>query len=609
VMVLRPGPLTITAAADYQSCTTVDGRCVPGSETLAFGPLAVTGPAAPAKATGAVPPAAGKPQAAAAPIPAATPAAAGALVVTPLAPAPAEAKAKAANAVPAPVAAGAGATLAAAPAPSSGVGLSLWQYLLLAFGGGLLAVIMPCVYPMLPMTVSYFTNMGGTRRRSVGMALGYGLSIMAIYTGAGVLLSLLFGADAANFISSHWLPNLVSFAIFIVFGLSFLGLFEINAPSSLVNKADAQADKGGWTGLFFMATTLVLVSFSCTVPIVGSVAIAAANGELLRPTLGMLAFSFAFALPFIVFALFPAWLKSLPRSGGWLNVLKVVLGFVELGMAFKFLSSADLSYHWGLVPRPLFLTIWIVLAAVLGFYLLGKIRLPHDGDMGHVSVPRLVLAMVAFMFAVYLVPGLFGAPLPTLSALVPPATRHDFTLAGGAAGSPAVAASGCAPARYGDALELPLGLNGYFTLQEALRCAKEQHKPVFVDFTGHNCGNCRRMEADVWSHEEVLRQLRDDYVVVALYADDKTELPKAEWYTSPRDGRVKSMLGEQNLDFQISKFNANAQPYYVVLNPNDATTQPLLAPVAFEPDVAQFSSFLRAGVKRFKGQRAPVAAR
>jgi len=617
IKVLQPGPLTIAATADYQSCTTVDGRCVPGNDPLTFGPLTVTGAAAPTKPTGAATPPASPAKtttAAAAPAPKDA-AAAVAAAPAPVAAQPTDSTASvAAPTIRSEIAAAPAAPAAVAPVgPSTGVGLSLWQYLLLAFGGGLLAVIMPCVYPMLPMTVSYFTSMGGTRRRSVLMACGYGLSIMAIYTGAGVLLSLLFGADAANFISSHWLPNVVSFLIFIVFGLSFLGLFEINAPSALVNKADAQADKGGWTGLFFMAATLVLVSFSCTVPIVGSVAIAAANGELLRPTLGMLAFSLAFALPFILFALFPTWLKSLPRSGGWLNVLKVVLGFVELGMAFKFLSSADLSYHWGLVPRPVFLTIWVVLAAVLGFYLLGKIRLPHDSETPHVSVPRLVMAMVAFMFAVYLVPGLFGAPLPTLSALVPPPTRHDFSLAAPTgAVVPAVAtstATACATARYADILELPLGLDGFFTLQEAIKCAKEQGKPVFVDFTGHNCGNCRRMEADVWSHEEVLRQLRNDYVVVALYADDKTTLPRTEWYTSRRDGRVKSTMGEQNLDFQISKFNANAQPYYVLLDPNDATNTPLLAPIAYEPSVTKFSEYLQAGVKQFRSQRAPVATR
>ena len=641
IKVLQPGPLTVAAEADYQTCTTVDGKCVPGNETLTFGPLTVTGGVARANtATGAVlhqrPDSLRRTQNAQKATGATSVANKKAVATVGAAAQPIQSlgtgtllhdstsrpKQPNASATPDTVAAlatsapAAATAVVAAPA-GSGVGLTLWQYLLLAFGGGLLAVIMPCVYPMLPMTVSYFTNMGGTRRRSVLMAVGYGLSIMLIYTSAGVLLSLLFGADAANFISSNWLPNLLSFAIFIIFGLSFLGLFEINAPSALVNKADAQADKGGWTGLFFMATTLVLVSFSCTVPIVGSVAIAAANGELLRPTLGMLSFSLAFALPFIVFALFPTWLKSLPRSGGWLNVLKVVLGFIELGMAFKFLSSADLSYHWGLVPRPLFLTIWIVLAALLGFYLLGKIRLPHDSETPHVSVPRLVLAAAAFMFALYLVPGLFGAPLPSLSALVPPATRHDFSLGGNAAASagvpaaalPAAGASVCAPARYDELLELPLGLRGYFTLQEAMECAKAQGKPVFVDFTGHNCGNCRRMEADVWSHEEVLRQLRDDYVVVALYADDKTELPQPEWYTSTRDRRVKSTLGEQNLDFQISRFRANAQPYYVLLDPNDATNKPLVAPIAYEPDVAQFSSFLTAGKQQYHNQRGPVATR
>ena len=622
IKLLQPGPLSISAEADYQSCTTVDGKCVPGNETLTFGPLAVAGAAGKAAvAIGAasVPDRLVSPQGIAprvlkadtsqnaATVPATASALKAAADTTPLtADAPA-----ATGSRPADVTASSSAGLKDS-APSSGVGLSLWQYLLLAFGGGLLAVIMPCVYPMLPMTVSYFTSMGGTRARGVLMACGYGLSIITIYTSVGVLLSLLFGADAANIISSHWLPNLLSFTIFILFGLSFLGLFEIQAPTGLINKVDAQADKGGWTGLFFMAATLVLVSFSCTVPIVGAVAIAASKGELLRPTLGMLSFSLAFALPFIVFALFPTWLKSLPRSGGWLNVLKVALGFIELGMAFKFLSSADLSYHWGIVPRPVFLTIWIVLAALLGFYLLGKIRLPHDSETPHVSVPRLVLASVAFMFAVYLVPGLFGAPLPALSAIVPPATRRDFSLAGTASSPgaplPGASAAACTPARYDDLLELPLGLHGYFTLQEAIQCAKAQGKPVFVDFTGHNCGNCRRMEADVWSHEEVLRQLREDYVVVALYADDKTALPRTEWYTSPRDGRVKATLGEQNLDFQISHFNANAQPFYILLDPNDATNKPLTTPIAYEPDVAQFSAFLRAGSEQFR-KGAPVAAR
>ncbi|UYZ63148.1 protein-disulfide reductase DsbD family protein [Hymenobacter weizhouensis] len=621
IRVLQPGPLTIKAGVEYQTCTDVDGRCIPGSETLTFGPLEVTGgavPPAPAAtpattAPKAAPaPASGGPATAPAPTPAATPATETAPAATT---APEAAAAPVAPAVTPEVspAAAAPAAVAAAAVPAgtsnqpAGVVLSLWKYLLLAFGAGLVAVLMPCVYPMLPMTISLFTKQSRSRGEAVAKALVYGLSIVAIYTGVGVVLSLVFGADAANLISSHWLPNLLSFVIFVVFGLSFLGLFEINAPSGLVNKVDAQADKGGWSGLFFMAATLVLVSFSCTVPIVGSVAIAAANGELLRPTLGMLAFSVAFALPFVLFALFPTWLKSMPRSGGWLNTLKVTLGFVELAMAFKFLSSADLSYHWGLLPRPVFLAIWIALALLLGLYLLGRYRLSHDsGDATHVTVPRLLLAAGVFAFMLYLIPGLFGAPLNGLSALVPPATRQDFAWlnSGGESAAPATAAANalCSPPQYASRLELPHNLPGYFTLQEALACAREQNKPVFVDFTGHNCGNCRVMEATVWSDPQVLQRLRNDFVVVALYADDKTELPASQWYTSARDQRLKKTIGEQNLDFQISRFNMNAQPYYVLLDPSSTPEQPrqLTPAVAYESDITKFVQFLDAGLARHR---------
>ncbi|MCC2546887.1 thioredoxin family protein [Hymenobacter sp. BT175] len=615
IRVLQPGPLSIKADVEYQTCTDTDGRCIPGSETLTFGTITVSGVAA--KPTGAVtPPGAGPATAtAAAPAPAASPETSAATTLgaadadsaasSLTAPAAAENAAPPASET---IAAAAPAALAAAEPQSAQPVLGLWEYLVLAFGAGLLAVIMPCVYPMLPMTVSYFTNTSGSRGQSIAKAVVYALSIIAIYTSVGVLLSVLFGADAGNVISSHWLPNVLSFVIFILFGLSFLGLFEINAPSALVNSVDKQADKGGWSGLFFMAATLVLVSFSCTVPFVGSVAIASANGELLRPTLGMLSFSLAFAFPFLLFALFPSWLKSLPRSGGWLNTFKVTLGFLELALAFKFLSSADLSYHWHLLPRGLFLSIWAVLAALLGFYLLGKIRLPHDDETSRVSVPRLLLAGVVFTFFLYLVPGLFGAPLPALSALAPPPARTDFVLGGS---TPAVAVgdaqtSLCEAPRYAQDLELPLNLPGYFDLQQALRCAREKNKPVFVDFTGHNCGNCRKMEASVWSDPEVLRRLREDYVIVALYVDDKTELPASEWYTSKRDGREKRNLGEQNLDFQISRFGANAQPYYVILSPDGKS---LVPPVAYDPDVTHFVNFLDAGLRNYRQQSAPVAAR
>jgi thiol:disulfide interchange protein len=617
IRVLQPGALTIKADVEYQSCTDVDGRCIPGNETLSFGPLEVTGTAvAPTNPTtgsglGAAP--AATPATTAASAPAAAAPATAATTATPDSDSSAVTAATADAPVVAPAASAAAGTAAVAIQSSqpAGTAISLWKYLLLAFGAGLVAVLMPCVYPMLPMTVSYFTNNSRSRGEAISKALVYGLSIISIYTGVGVVLSLLFGADAANLISSHWLPNLLSFVIFIIFGMSFLGLFEINAPSGLVNKVDAQADKGGWSGLFFMAATLVLVSFSCTVPIVGSVAIAAANGELLRPTLGMLAFSTAFALPFVLFALFPTWLKSMPRSGGWLNTLKVVLGFVELGMAFKFLSSADLSYHWGLLPRPIFLAIWIVLAGLLGLYLLGKFRLSHDSESTHVSVPRLLMSAVAFSFMLYMVPGLFGAPLNGLSALAPPATRQDYAwLNANAAPVVSTAASTlCTTPRFSDQLELPHNLTGYFTLQEALACARQQNKPVFVDFTGHNCGNCRVMEATVWSDPRVLKRLQENFVIVALYADDKTELPADQWYTSTRDQRVKKTLGEQNLDFQISRFNMNAQPYYTLLDPSSTLEKPvLLAPaVAYESDVNKFIEFLDAGVARYKQQAQAVA--
>lgn len=621
IKILQPGSLTIKAAADYQSCTSVDGRCVPGSDALTFGPLQVSGAAAVKSvptAPAATPP---KPVAATA-VPAAAivvaPAAAAAevSVVTPTpsaapsAPTPAFDQAAASPAAPNPVLTAAAPVATARAVPSANLGL--WQYLALAFGAGLLAVLMPCVYPLLPMTVSFFTNSGGSRAQGIAKALVYGLSIITIYTVAGVLLSAAFGADAGNVISSHWLPNVLSFIIFIAFGLSFLGLFEISAPAGLVNKVDAQADKGGWSGLFFMAATLVLVSFSCTVPFVGSVAIASAGGELLRPTLGMMSFATAFALPFVLFALFPGWLKTLPRSGGWLNTLKVVLGFLELALAFKFLSSADLSYHWGLLPRGVFITIWAVLAGLLGLYLLGKIRLPHDSETTHVSVPRLVLAGAAFVFMLYLIPGLFGAPLTGLSALVPPPSRHDFSLAAsGASNNSApnnslnhsVTNSLCEAPRFGDKLELPLGLDGYFDLKQALRCAKAQNKPVFVDFTGHNCGNCRLMEASVWADDQVLRRLRDNFIVVALYVDDKTELPQTDWYTSTRDKRLKKSLGEQNLDYSITRFGVNAQPYYVLLSPDGVL---LNQPVTYEPDIAKFIGFLDAGLRQ---QQRPAMAR
>ena len=621
IKLLRPGPLTIKADADYQSCTDVDGRCVPGNESLTFGPLQVSGPAAAATAAAIVAKVA-KPgastAAAVATAPAATvPAAPAATVPAPVAATAPTAVAAPAETAGAPAAAGAE-TAAGAPAVSAAVAAApvsdaggLWSFGVLAFISGLAALLTPCVFPMVPMTVSFFTGSGGTRRQGILKAVVYGLSIIVIYTLIGVVVARLLGEDGPNFMATHWLPNLLFFVVFVVFGLSFLGLFEITLPSGLVNKADAQADKGGWLGVFFMAFTLVLVSFSCTGPIVATVLGLAARGQTLAPVVGMLGFSLAFALPFTLFAIFPSWLKSLPRSGGWLNTVKVVLGFVELMLALKFLSMVDLAYHWGVLTRDVYLVLWIVLSALLGLYLLGKFRLSHDSPLDHLSVGRLLLAVLAFSFMTYLVPGLFGAPLPLLAGYLPPQSRRDFSLAAGAPAAPVQAAAsalGEAP-RFGDFLELPHGLPGYFDLKQAVRAAKQLHKPIFIDFTGHACVNCRKMEATVWSDPAVLSQLQNDYVVVALYVDDKTELPQTEWYTSARDHQQKTSLGKQNADLQVTRYGFNAQPYYVLLDPDDPAGAPLVAPIAYEPDVAQFAKFLREGRRSYQARHGAVAAR
>ncbi len=607
IRLLQPGQLVVKAGAEYQTCTDVDGRCVPGSESLTWAAIAVTG-AAPAAASAAKPTdppvslVATAPTAAPATVPAA-PAATPAGNANSSATGPAALVGTAAAPAASP---GAVATQAAAAAPV-GVG-NLWLFAFGAFLAGLTALLTPCVFPLIPMTVSFFTSGSDSRGRGILKAVVYGLSIIFVYVVLGMLVSIVLGPDALNFMATHWLPNLIFFAVFVLFGLSFLGLFEITLPSGLVNKIDAQADKGGWGGVFFMALTLVLVSFSCTGPIVTSLLTMAAQGERLTPVIGMLGFSLAFALPFTLFAVFPAWLKNLPRSGGWLNTVKVVMGFVELGLALKFLSVADLAYHWHLLPRDLYVVLWIVLAGVLGLYLLGKFRLSHDSELMHLSVGRLLLAVGSFSFMVYLVPGLFGAPLPLLAGYLPPQSKHDFTVAGGgeAATSPARPPANplCEAPRHADFLELPHNLDGYFDLEQARRCARAQHKPLFVDFTGHACVNCRKMEATVWADPVVLKKLREDFVVVALYVDDKTELPGNEWYTSTRDQQVKKTLGKQNADLQLSNFQGNAQPLYALLDPDAPADRAhaLAAPLAYEPDATQFAAFLDAGLQKFRQQ-------
>ena len=477
---------------------------------------------------------------------------------------------------------------------------TLWWFFLQAFAWGLLAILTPCVFPMIPMTVSYFMKSGS---KGKVQALIYGFSIIAIYVIFGVLISVLFGADFGNWLSTHWIPNVLFFLIFVVFAASFFGYFEIVMPGWLVNKSVQHEDQGGVMGTIFMAFTLVLVSFSCTGPIVGTVIVQAVGGQILKPVVGMLGFSLAFAIPFTLFAFFPQWLKKMPKSGGWLNSVKVVIGFIELAFALKFLNVPDQTYHWGLLDREVYLAFWIVLFTMMGFYLLGKIKFPHDSDYPVVrSFPRLMLIIFTFTFVLYLIPGLWGAPLKGISGWLPPTETQDFDISAIVRDNPGGATmvhSGNIgePAKYSDRLKLPHGLQGYFDYDQALRVSKELKKPVFVDFTGHGCTNCREMENRVWSDPEILKRLRENYVVVALYVDDKViEMPKEEWYTN-KSGREVKLLGKKNAEIQTSKFGTNSQPYYVIL---DSEGSLLVSPRAYDLNIESFKQFLDAGTETFQ---------
>lgn len=470
---------------------------------------------------------------------------------------------------------------------------SLWGFFLAAFVFGLGALITPCVFPMIPMTVTFFTRQSKSRKEAIGKGVAYSLSIVGLYVLIGTVVSRFNGPEFANFMSTHWAPNLFFFAIFIFFGLSFLGLFEIVLPSSLVNMADRESDKGGLYGIFFMAFTIVLVSFSCTGPIVGSILVQSAGGVVIKPIVGMLGYSLAFALPFGLFAIFPQWLNSLPKSGGWLNSVKVFLGFLELAFALKFFSIPDLAYHWGILDRDIYLAIWIVIAFLTGYYLLGKIRMPHDSPMEKVPVLRLLLAIGVFSFGVYLIPGLWGAPLKALSGYLPPLHTQEFRM-GAAAAEAQPENSLCETPRFNDLFHLPEGLQGYYDLKQAQACAKKQNKPIFIDFTGHGCTNCREMENRVWVDPEVKKRLQNDFIIASLYCDDKTELPEKEWYTSKYDGKVKKTIGKQNTDLQVTQFQNNAQPLYVIMDPDGNV---LVQPRGHNIDVAAYVKFLDEGKK------------
>lgn len=476
----------------------------------------------------------------------------------------------------------------------------LWLFFLIAFGAGLIAILTPCVFPMIPMTVSYFMKSGSNGKTQATI---YGLSIIAIYTLFGTLVAVLFGAEFSNWISTHWIPNVLFFLIFVIFGASFFGYFEITMPNWLVNKSVTNEDKGGTIGTLFMAFTLVLVSFSCTGPIVGTILVESVGGQILKPIIGMLGFSLAFAIPFTLFALFPQWLNKLPKSGGWLNSVKVVLGFIELAFALKFLNIPDQTYHWGILDREIYLGFWIVLFTMMGFYLLGKIKFPHDSDYPVVkSFPRLILIIATFTFVIYLIPGLWGAPLKGISGWLPPMETQDFDITAivrensGSGGPEHKGNIAETPKYLNTALKLPHGLKGYFDYDEALKASKVLNKPVFVDFTGHGCTNCREMENRVWSDPEVLRRLRENFIMAALYVDDKViEMPQADWYTN-KDGREVKLLGKKNAEIQIEKFGANAQPFYVIL---DSTGNSLVPPHAYDLDIASYVKFLDDGVAAY----------
>ena len=497
------------------------------------------------------------------------------------------------------------------PAEGEKEGKTLWSLILEAILWGFAMLLTPCVFPMVPMTVSFF--MKGSENPAAGKfkAAMYGLFIILLYTvpiSVIIMLTRWIGGDAVtadifNWLSTHWLPNIIFFVVFMIFAASFFGAFEITMPQSLVNKSDKGADKKGLAGVFFMALTLVLVSFSCTGPIVGTVLIESTQGKFWAPMVTMLAFSGAFALPFTVLAFFPSLLKKFRKSGGsWLNSVKVVLGFIEIALGLKFLSVADQTYHWGILDREVYLAIWIAVFTLLGLYLLGKIRFEADEPVEHLTVPRLTLSIAVFSFVVYLIPGMFGAPLSGISGYLPPMTSQEFVIgqnsavttnnAGGTT-SDAIETSAFGQ-KYG--LHLPLGLQGYFKLEEGLEAARKAGKPVFVDITGHGCVNCREMESRVWSNPQVLKMLQEDFVIVALYTDDKTRLDAEDQITDAQTGKVYKDLGRANSYIARTNWNVNAQPNYVLLSPSGE----LLVPVrGYNLSVDGFIAFLCSGLDAY----------
>ncbi|MEE0910170.1 MAG: cytochrome c biogenesis protein CcdA [Bacteroidales bacterium] len=478
---------------------------------------------------------------------------------------------------------------------------SMWGVFFVSFAAGLLALITPCVFPMIPMTVSFFMKGNSSKRKARQQAYFFGASIVFMFAVLGTVLTLLLGKDAMYIISTHWIPNLIFFVIFMIFAFSFFGLFEITISSKIINKSDEQADKGGYLGTFFIALTTVLVSFSCTGPILGAALIEMASGSSNSFVflISMLGFAVGFALPFTLLAMFPSVLKNM-KSGSWLNTVKIVFGFIEIALGLKFLSMADLSAGWGILDRETYLALWIVTFAMLGFYLLGKLKFKGDEPLEKIGVPRLFLALITFSFVIYMLPGMWGAPLKAISGYIPPQTTQDFDLIRiNAENATAATSTSALPAdrKYSKELHLPTGFEGFFDLEEAKAYAKQVGKPIFIDFTGKTCANCREMENYVWVDPQVKKRLNEDYVMVALYADvNNIELPESEWITT-KDGKIIKTLGKKNHNFQIEQFNANAQPLYVLM---DADGNLLTKePKSYDRNIENFVKFLDEGLSNF----------
>lgn len=469
---------------------------------------------------------------------------------------------------------------------------SLWTIFWGGFAGGLLALLTPCVFPMIPLTVSFFTKRSNNKQKGIANGWFYSFSIIFIYVVLGFMVTKLLGSDALNELASNGIFNMAFFVIFVIFAISFFGAFEITLPASWINKTDAVSDKGGMVGIFFMAFTLVLVSFSCTGPIIGTLLVqAAVGGNNSGPLIGMLGFSIALAIPFGIFSAFPGWLNSLPKSGGWLNSVKVSLGFLELALALKFLSNVDLAYHWGVITREIFLGVWIVVFALLGFYLLGKLKFSHDSEVSFISIPRLFFAILSFVFTIYLIPGLWGAPLKLISGFPPPLFYREWMpIENSSAVKPL-------PGSVKLAAHCPHNLSCFHNYEAGMSYAKGNKKPVMIDFTGWTCVNCRKMEDNVWSDPSVLKRLNEDYVLISLYVDDKKSMPDSLQYVSTFSGKKIKTFGNKWSDLQASKYNTNSQPYYVLL---DNEEKILTAPRAYDLDIQTFVNFLDSGLNEYK---------